>query len=325
MGLSFAHGSLKRRILVALWRLSPSKFGDNPGQVPLAQHARPFQRLAWSQRFFKNRSCQGLSPNPCWASDIPKTAIIMPFGLFEYLFTQFGLSNATQTFERMMGRTTDGLEGVFAYMDDSRVGSPDRQTHLRHLEAFFTALATNGLTINLGKCVFAAPSLEILGHTISAAGAAPTTDHAAEIELCPPHQDIKQLQRFLGMMNLYRRFLPNCAQVLRPLTDLLKGGAKTLEWTASAQEAFQGAKRLLAAAVPLQHTAPTAMLSLATEASDTHIGGVMQQKSGDHWRPLGFFSSKLNDIKSRYSTFDRELLAAFAIICRFCEGHSFQL
>jgi hypothetical protein len=86
----------------------------------------------------------------------------------------------------MMDHTSDGLEGVFAYMDDSLVGSPDRQTHLRHLEAFFTALATSGLTINIEKCVFAAPSLEILGHTISAAGAAPTTNHAAKIELCPP-------------------------------------------------------------------------------------------------------------------------------------------
>jgi hypothetical protein len=88
--------------------------------------------------------------------DIPKTAIIAPFGLFEYLFTPFGLSNTAQTFQRMMDQTTDGLEGVFAYMDDSRVGSPDRQAYLRHLEAFFTALATNGLTINLEKCVFAA-------------------------------------------------------------------------------------------------------------------------------------------------------------------------
>ncbi len=107
-----------------------------------------------------------------------------------------------------MDRTTDDLEGVFAYMDDSWVGSPDRQTHLRHLEAFFNALATNGLAINLEKCVFTAPSLEILGHTISAAGVAPTTDHATEIENCQPPQDIKQLQRFLGMVNFYRRFLP---------------------------------------------------------------------------------------------------------------------
>ncbi len=71
---------------------------------------------------------------------------------------------------------------------------------------------------------------------------------------------------------------------LKPLTDLLKGEAETLEWSVSAQEAFQNAKRLLA--VPLQHPAPNAELSLATDASDTHIGGVMQQKSGDHWQPL---------------------------------------
>jgi hypothetical protein len=60
-------------------------------------------------------------------------------------------------------------------------------------------------------------------------GAAPTADHAAKIENCPPPQDIKQLQRFLGMVNFYHRFLPNCAQVMKPLTDLLTGAAKTLE------------------------------------------------------------------------------------------------
>jgi hypothetical protein len=111
----------------------------------------------------------------------------------------------------------------------------------------------------------------------------PTADHTAKIENCPPPQDIKQLQHFLGMVNFYHRFLPKCAQILKPLTDFLKGGAKTLEWTASAQESFQTAKHLLAAAVPLQHPAPNAELSLATDASDTHIGGVMQQKSGDYW------------------------------------------
>jgi hypothetical protein len=123
---------------------------------------------------------------PLATEDIPKTAIITPFGLFEYLFTPFGLSNAAQTFQRMMDCTKDGLEGVFACMDDSRVGSPDRQTHLHHLEAFFKALAANGLAINLEKCVFATPSLEILGHTISATGAAPTADHALKSKIAHP-------------------------------------------------------------------------------------------------------------------------------------------
>ncbi len=54
----------------------------------------------------------------------------------------------------------------------------------------------------------------------------------------------------------------------------------------------------------------------------------MQHKSGNHWRPLGFFSWKLTDTESRYLTFDRELLAAHAAIKHFrhfCEGRQFQL
>jgi hypothetical protein len=106
MGLSLAHGAQKRWILATLWRLLPSQFCDNPRQVPFAKHARPFQCLAWLQCFFKNRPCQGYQQIPVAAADIPKTAIIMPFGLFEYLFMPFGLSNAAKTFQRMMDCTT---------------------------------------------------------------------------------------------------------------------------------------------------------------------------------------------------------------------------
>ncbi len=87
-------------------------------------------------------------------------------------------------------------------------------------------------------------------------------------------------------------------------------------------------QRPLAAAVPLQHPSPYAELSLATDASNNHISGVMQQKSVTIGDLLVFFTRKLTDMESRYSTFDRELLAAFAAIRHFrhfCEGRSFQL
>jgi hypothetical protein len=71
-------------------------------------------------------------------------------------------------------------------MADSRVGSPDRQTHLLHLEASFNTLAANGLTINLEKCVFVVPTLEILGRRITTTGSAPTAGHAAEIKSASP-------------------------------------------------------------------------------------------------------------------------------------------
>ncbi len=92
--------------------------------------------------------------------------------------------------------------------------------------------------------------------------------------------------------------------------------------------AFPEHKSLLAMAVPLQCPAPNAELSLATDTSNSHIGGVMQQKPYQ-WHFLGFFSKKLNSTKSRYSTFDWELLQPAYLSVHhfrhFCEGHQFQL
>jgi putative transposase len=75
------------------------------------------------------------------------------------------------------------------------------------------------------KWVFASPTLELLGHMILEAGLAWTAEHTATIDSYPAPQDIKQFQRFLGMVNFYRRFPSGCACVLRPLTDL-KGSPK---------------------------------------------------------------------------------------------------
>jgi hypothetical protein len=114
------------------------------------------------------------------------------------------------------------------------------------------------------------------------------------------------------MLNFYHCFLPGTAKVLKPLTDAMSGTGQ-LSWTPDMQLAFDTAKSLLAYAVSLQHPHPSAKLSLATDASDTHVGAVLQQQTQGSWQPLAFFSKKLSATETRYSTFDRELLAALSI------------
>jgi hypothetical protein len=88
------------------------------------------------------------------------------------------------------------------------------------------------------------------------------------------------------MMNFYRRFLPGIAGTLRPLTTALSGNPKTLTWKPDMETAFAAAKATLFAAVPLAHPLPGAVLALATDASDTHVGAVLQQQVGQHWQTL---------------------------------------
>ncbi len=116
--------------------------------------------------------------------------------------------------------------------------------------------------------------------------------------------------------------------MLQPLTNAFKGAPKTLEWPPAAAAVFGAAKVALAAAIPLAHPAPNAVLSLATEASDTHVDGVLQQLNGGRWQPLAFYSKKLSGASTRYSTFDRELLAAFSAVRHFrflLEGRRFRV
>jgi hypothetical protein len=240
----------------------------------------------------------------------------------------FGLMNAAQTFQRLMDRLFRSLPFVFTYLDDHLIASRTMEEHMEHLSQFFQVLQDNGLTINPAKCTFAVTSVKFLGHMVSETGITPLPKHVTAIQEFPAPTTIKQLQQFIGMVNFYRRFLPRIAATLQPLTDLLRGNPKTLEWTALAAEAFTAAKATLVTAVPLSHPAPGATLALAVDASDTHVGGVLQQLENRVWRPLAFFSQKLTPNQVRYSTFDRELLAAYASVRHFrflLEGRRFRI
>ena len=256
---------------------------------------------------------------PMNASDIAKTAIVTPFGLFEYKRMPFGLKNAAQTFQRLMDNVLRDCSFAYVYLDDILVASSSVDEHRQHLRQLFRKLADYGVVVNPQKCVFGQSSLEFLGHYVTSSGVQPLQSRVESITDFPRPRSSKSLQEYLGMLNFYRRFVPHAASMLLPLYELVnvKGDEFEAAWTTRHGEHFQRNKVALATATYLAHPSATAETCINTDASDTAVGAVLQQRLNGVWTPISFFSRKLHAAETKYSTFDKELLAMYLAVKKF--------
>ena len=134
----------------------------------------------------------------------------------------------------------------------------------------------------------------------------------------PQPSTYQELRRFLGMANYYRRFVPLFADKSASLQSLLTGKQKgPIKWTQSATDSFKDIKQALQNSVTLGFPKTSESLVLVTDASGVGVAAALHQCSGNSVQPLAFFSKKLTKAQSSYSTFDRELLAAYLAVLNF--------
>ena len=131
---------------------------------------------------------------PMNADDIAKTAIVTPFGLFEYLRMPFGLKNAAQTFQRFIYNVFRDMQFGYVYLDDILVASSSTEEHCIHLRQLFERLSEYGLVVNPQKWVLGQSSLDFLGHRITLDGIHPLQDRVQAIRDYPQPRTAKTLK-----------------------------------------------------------------------------------------------------------------------------------
>ena len=176
-------------------------------------------------------------------TDREKTAFCVPDGLFEFKVMPFGFSNAPATFQCLMDLLLAGLKWntCLVYLDDVIVVGSTFKEHLFRLREVFQRFRDAGLKLNPNKCSFCQTEVHFLGHIISARGI--RTDPTKTNLVASWPVPTKEVQKFLGLANYYRRLVPNFATKAKPLHKLTEKTAK-FKWSVQCQEAFSELKNV---------------------------------------------------------------------------------
>lgn len=244
--------------------------------------------------------------------DIPKTAINTAFGHFQFRVMGFGLTNAPATFQSMMNELLRPYlrKFVVVFLDDILIFSKSWKEHLEHVRIILETLQRHKLFCKPKKCQFAAQDILFLGHKITGYTIAPDPQKIEAVDDWPVPLSVRDVRRFLGFANYFRRFIPRYATTAKPLDEVTGKNAK-FSWNVLRQSAFEQLKSALLAAPVLKLADTSRSFRVDTDASDNAIAGVLlQQDSQDEqWHPVAYVSRKLTAAERNYTAAERETLA----------------
>ena len=211
-------------------------------------------------------------------------------GLYRYNHLVFGITSAPAIWQRAIDQVLDGVKGTSCILDDMIITGKDDQEHLDHLGEVLKRLKEHGLRVNCEKCEFFQEKITYCGHVVDQDGLHKTQEKVDGVVHAQRPENVRQVRSFLGLLNYYRKFLPNLATVLHPLNQLLEQGNQWKRTTES-EEVFDKVKKLITSDMVLTHYDPGRALILACDALPVGIGAVLSHIMDDgSERPVAFAS-----------------------------------
>lgn len=246
------------------------------------------------------------------------TAFTVPGrGLFQFCRMPFGLHNSPATWQRLIDRVLSPWEEyVFVYLDDIVIVTQSFDKHLEVLRQVFKRLTEAGLTVRRDKCHICRSELKFLGYVVDSSGLHCDPDKVSAILNIPTPTNVKEVRRFLGITSWYRRFIPNMATLVAPITNLLRKGIN-FKWSAECGAAFHKVKECLVSSPVISCPDFSKPFTIQTDASDYGLGAVLSQDHPDGEKVISFISRSLVAGERKFSTTEKECLAVLWAIEKF--------
>ena len=280
----------------------------NIEQYPLPKIDDIFANLAGGQYFSKLDLTQAYLQLEMDEASREMLTINTHRGLFRYNRLAYGVASAPAIWQRTMEQVFQDIPGTQVMLDDIIVTGKTNEEHLSNLSQVLERIQEKGLKLNDKKCEFFKAEIEFCGHKIDRHGLHKTTSKIDAVLNAPAPTNVSELKAFLGLINYYRKFLPNLATVLHPLNQLL---CKHIpwKWTKKRAAAFQEAKQLITSDEVLTHYDPELPIRLACDASPYGLGAVISHVMPDQTeRPIAYASRSLSKAETNYAQIDKEAL-----------------
>lgn len=224
-------------------------------QYPLPTPEDLFATLAGGKKFTKIDLTQAYLQLKLDENSAKYATINTHKGLYHCTRLPFGVASAPAVFQKTMDEILQGIPHAICYIDDILITGTTEEEHLATLEQVLQRLVEHRVKAKKSKCFFLTPSVEYLGHEIDSEGKHTLSDKLDAIVNAPIPTNLQELRSFLGLLNYYRKFLPNIATILQPLNALLQVNRRW-EWSSDCDHAFQEAKKLLTSSRMLCHYDP---------------------------------------------------------------------
>ena len=189
------------------------------------------------------------------------------------------------------------------------VGTETEEEHDELVAEVIRRLKENDLYVKPEKCKWKVREVGFLEVVIGPERINIEEEKVKGVLEWPTPKCVKDVQKFLGLVNYYYQFIEEFAAITRLLHDVVKKDKKW-EWTERQEKAFKELKNQFTKEPVLAVLDLDKKLRVEVDASDYATGGVLSMEvENGRWKPVAFLSKSLNETERNYEIHDKEMLA----------------